>query len=114
MNLISNAIDALDEYNSQFSYEEKTKNPHQILIRTEFDLNSDTITIYFKDNGPGIPEDIFNSIFEQFFTTKSVGKGTGLGLSISRQIIEEKHQGKLSCNSSLGEGTEFTIKLPVE
>ncbi|MEO1429964.1 MAG: response regulator [Cyanobacteria bacterium J06633_8] len=114
MNIISNSIDALDEYSSQFSYEEKTKNPHQILIKTEFDLNNDIVTIHFKDNGPGIPEDILNSIFEQFFTTKSVGKGTGLGLSISRQIIEEKHHGKLSCNSSLGEGTEFTIKLPVE
>ncbi|AFY57161.1 histidine kinase,Response regulator receiver domain protein,histidine kinase [Rivularia sp. PCC 7116] len=114
MNIISNSIDALDEYNSHFSYEEKKKNPHQILIKTKFDLDSDIVTIYFKDNGPGIPEDIFKSIFEQFFTTKSVGKGTGLGLSISRQIIEEKHQGKLSCNSSPGEGTEFTIKLPVE
>ncbi|MBV6626841.1 MAG: response regulator [Rivularia sp. (in: Bacteria)] len=114
MNIISNSIDALDEYNSQFSYEEKKQNPHNISITTKYDLNSDTVTIHFKDNGPGIPDNILKSIFQQFFTTKSVGKGTGLGLSISRQIIEEKHQGELSCSSSPGEGTEFTIKLPVE
>ena len=114
MNIISNSIDALDDYNSQFSYEEKKTNPHHILITTEFDADSDRVSISFKDNGPGIPGDILKNIFEQFFTTKSVGKGTGLGLSISRQIVEEKHQGKLICNSLPGEGTEFAIELPVE
>ncbi|MEL6459904.1 MAG: response regulator [Cyanobacteria bacterium J06621_15] len=114
MNIVSNSIDALDDYNSQFSYDEKKKNPHHILITTEFDSDSDKVSISFKDNGPGIPGDILKNIFEQFFTTKSVGKGTGLGLSISRQIIEEKHQGKLICNSLPGEGTEFTVELPVE
>ena len=114
MNIISNSIDALDDYNSKLSYEEKKKNYSNILITTEFDPNSDKVSISFKDNGPGIPGDVLKSIFEQFFTTKSVGKGTGLGLSISKQIVEEKHQGKLICNSSLGEGTEFTIELPVE
>ncbi len=113
MNIISNSIDALDDYSKQFSYEEKTKNPHHILITTKLDSNSDKVTISFKDNGPGIPGDVLKSIFEQFFTTKSVGKGTGLGLSISRQIVEVKHKGKLICNSLLGEGTEFLMELPV-
>ncbi|NEQ21956.1 MAG: HAMP domain-containing histidine kinase [Microcoleus sp. SIO2G3] len=53
-------------------------------------------------------------MFDQFFTTKAVGKGTGLGLSISRRIVVETHGGSLSCNSVLGEGTEFVITLPVE
>lgn len=114
MNIISNAIDALDDYNSELSYEDKKKNTGQILITTKFDADSQKIIISFKDNGPGIPDDILTSIFEQFFTTKSVGKGTGLGLSISKQIVEEKHQGKLICNSVLGEGTELCIELPVE
>ncbi|MCJ8280692.1 MAG: ATP-binding protein [Rivularia sp. ALOHA_DT_140] len=114
MNIISNSIDALDGYNSQLSYQERQKHPSHILITTEFDANSDKVTISFKDNGPGIPGDVLKSIFEQFFTTKSIGEGTGLGLSISRQIIEEKHQGKLTCSSLPGEGTEFMIKLPVE
>ena len=114
MNIISNSIDALEDYNSQFSYEEKNQNPSHILITTEFDSDTDKVSISFKDNGPGIPSDVLGSIFEQFFTTKSVGKGTGLGLSISRQIVEEKHQGKLICSSLPGEGTEFMIKLPVE
>jgi len=52
-------------------------------------------------------------IFEQFFTTKPSGKGTNFGLSISRQIIEEKHNGRLKCFSVLGEGTEFLMEIPV-
>ncbi len=114
MNIISNSIDALDDYNSKLSYEEKNKNASNILITTEFDSNSDKVSISFKDNGPGIAGDVLKSIFEQFFTTKSVGKGTGLGLSISKQIVEEKHQGELVCNSVPGEGTEFTIELSAE
>ncbi|MEM9924261.1 MAG: response regulator [Cyanobacteria bacterium P01_D01_bin.50] len=114
MNIISNSIDALEDYNSQLSYEDKKKNPAQISITTKFDSNRQVVIISFKDNGPGIPNDIVKSIFEQFFTTKNVGKGTGLGLSISKQIVEEKHQGKLICNSVLGKGTELYIELPVE
>ncbi|MGB3651004.1 MAG: response regulator [Rivularia sp. (in: cyanobacteria)] len=114
MNIISNSIDALDDYSSKFSYQEKTKNPNSILITTEFDSDNDKVIISLRDNGPGIPSDVLQRIFEQFFTTKNVGKGTGLGLSISKQIVEEKHHGKLICNSVPGEGTEFLIELPVE
>jgi two-component system, NtrC family, sensor kinase len=67
----------------------------------------------FGDNGTGIPEAVKARIFEPTFTTKAVGKGTGLGLPISRQIIEEKHQGKLECFSTMGEGTEFVITFPL-
>lgn len=58
-------------------------------------------------------EEIKDKIFDNLFTTKAVGKGTGLGLAIARQIVEETHSGKLTCNSILGEGTEFLIEIPV-
>jgi signal transduction histidine kinase len=58
-------------------------------------------------------EELKTKIFDHLFTTKAVGKGTGLGLAIARQIIEEKHGGKLICNSILGKGTEFVIEIPI-
>jgi signal transduction histidine kinase len=58
-------------------------------------------------------EKIKSQIFNHLFTTKAVGKGTGLGLAIAKQIIEEKHGGKLSCNSCLSIGTEFIVEIPV-
>ena len=67
-----------------------------------------------NDNGSGIPAELQKRLFDPFFTTHPVGKGTGLGLSISYQIIVEKHRGKLDCNSTLGEGTEFVISLPIK
>ena len=74
--------------------------------------NEHEVFIKIRDNGPGIPEEIRRHIFEPFFTTKEVGKGTGLGLSISYFIITEHHGGKIEVESTLGEGTEFTITLP--
>jgi signal transduction histidine kinase len=71
------------------------------------------IVIHISDNGGGIPPEVQQKAFQPFFTTKAVGKGTGLGLSIARQIVEEKHQGRLSVTSQLGKGTEFTIALPL-
>jgi two-component system NtrC family sensor kinase len=65
-----------------------------------------------KDN-LGMTETVKNRIFRPFFTTKPNGKGTGLGLAISHQIIVEKHQGQLLCQSTPGQGTEFTIKIPM-
>jgi signal transduction histidine kinase len=58
-------------------------------------------------------EDVRQKVFDYLFTTKPVGKGTGLGLSISRQIVVEKHGGKLTCISSLGESSEFAIAIPI-
>ncbi len=80
-----------------------------ILIRTFSD--GEKVVIEISDNGIGIPEEKVAKIFEPFFTTKPVGKGTGLGLSIVYQIIE-KHNGKISVQSKLNEGTKFRIELP--
>ncbi len=71
------------------------------------------ISIRIADNGIGMSNEVREQIFDPFFTTKPVGKGTGLGLSICHQILVEKHNGKLHCNSVLGEGTEFSIEIPV-
>ncbi|MBD2626074.1 PAS domain S-box protein [Trichormus variabilis] len=104
MNILSNAIDALEEadlYNK----------PKEIHVITEM-INSDRLAIRIIDNGVGISEEIISKLFDPFFTTKDVGKGTGLGLSISYQIIVDKHNGNLSCHSTLGEGTEFIIEIP--
>ena len=83
-----------------------------IYIFTEV-VEPNLVKIHIADNGPGIPSEILNKIFDPFFTTKPVGKGTGLGLSICYQIIE-KHQGQLSVNSQIGQGTEFVITLPIQ
>ncbi|NET28555.1 response regulator [Okeania sp. SIO1I7] len=112
MNLIANAIDALEESNIGKTFEEIEATPNQITITTKVDRENQQIIIRIRDNGMGMKEEVKQKIFEHLFTTKGVGKGTGLGLSISRQIVEEKHGGKLSCNSVPGAGTEFEIALP--
>ena len=110
MNLISNAIDALDEWDIKRTSQERVQRPAQIEIKTNL-TDEDQILIVIKDNGPGISKDIQSRLFDPFFTTKPVGKGTGLGLSISYQVIVEKHMGKLWCQSELGQGTAFNIEL---
>lgn len=104
MNILSNAIDAL---------EDKPNLPNPTITITTQLIDSAWVAIHIADNGPGIPDEIYNRLFDPFFTTKAVGKGTGMGLSISYQIVTEKHNGYLSCQSSHGQGAEFIIKLPV-
>jgi two-component system NtrC family sensor kinase len=113
MNILSNAIDALDEVNANRTNEQIKADPSEITIHTSV-IDSQSVQISIADNGPGIPEDIQKKIFNPFFTTKIIGKGTGLGMSISHQIITEKHGGKLSFISQPGEGTEFIIELPIK
>jgi signal transduction histidine kinase len=107
MNILINAIQALDNSNYQ-----ETKTEGVISISTQL-LNSDKVSISIQDNGPGIAPDIKPKIFDPFFTTKPVGKGIGLGLSISYQIVVDKHNGEIECFSIPGIGTEFLIKLPL-
>jgi signal transduction histidine kinase len=111
MNILANAIDALEESNNGRIFEEIKANPNCIKITTSAADNVVKIAIY--DNGKGMSEEVKSKIFGHLFTTKAVGKGTGLGLAIARQIVEETHGGKLSFNSVLGEGTEFIIEIPV-
>lgn len=114
MNILNNAVDALEEsVNSLSLVEDKRQitNP-QILIQTALSEDKQ-VKICIADNGVGIPENILPRLFDPFFTTKPVGKGTGLGLSISYQIITEKHRGNLRCISSCGQGAEFIITIPL-
>jgi len=114
MNIIANAIDAVDSQNLNRSFAEIEANPHLIVLTTELAEDKSCILIKIKDNGMGMTPEIKNQIFDNLFTTKPVGKGTGLGLAISRQIIEEKHGGKIECYSTIGEGSEFVIELPIK
>ncbi|MDY6805528.1 MAG: AAA family ATPase [Cyanobacteriota bacterium] len=113
MNLISNAVDALEESNAGLSYRAIEANPNRITLRTRVLLGENAVEIRIADNGPGIAQEVQQRLFEHLFTTKAVGKGTGLGLSIARNIVEEKHGGKLSVVSMPGEGAEFAIVLPI-
>lgn len=112
MNIISNAIDAVYSDRPGSSSVKSEDYRRQITITTET-LKNNYVSIRIADNGPGIADSVKTRVFDPFFTTKPVGQGTGLGLSISHQIIVEKHNGTISCNSEIGKGTEFTIKIPV-
>ncbi|MEH2369353.1 trifunctional serine/threonine-protein kinase/ATP-binding protein/sensor histidine kinase [Nostoc sp.] len=111
MNLLANAIDALDESNQGRSFEENKAHPNCITITTSVENN--LVKIAIADNGKGMTEEVKSKIFDHLFTTKAVGKGTGLGLAIARQIVESTHGGKLSFNSVMGLSTEFIIEIPV-
>jgi len=116
MNILNNAIDALDEANSRKSPLETETDPSTIRICTEFSQESTSnpqVVIRIADNGGGMTEEVRLRAFDPFFTTKPVGEGAGLGLAISYQIIVELHKGQLHCNSSPGEGTELVIQIPI-
>jgi len=109
MNLLSNAIDAIEEKLEQGGY--ATENP-QIEITTSLS-SGDRVEVRIADNGTGMTPEIQEQVFNTYFTTKPLGKGTGLGLSLSQQIINERHSGQLRCDSQPGEGTTFIIELAV-
>ena len=111
MNILANAIDALEESNLEQTMVEMKANSNRIIIIIFREDNLAKITI--ADNGKGMSEQVQSKIFDQLFTTKNVGKGTGLGLAIARKIVEETHGGKLIFHSVLGKGTEFFIEIPV-
>lgn len=100
MNLIANAIDALEE----------VKQPKICISTRRVGLQ---IFITIADNGVGMTEEMSHKLFQPLFTTKPFGKGTGLGLSIARQIIEEKHDGQIKVISEYQKGSQFIISLPI-
>jgi signal transduction histidine kinase len=111
MNILANAIDALEESNTGRSFSEIKDNPNQIIIMTS--IQDKSVKIAIADNGKGMTESVKEKIFDHLFTTKQVGKGTGLGLAIARQIVVEKHGGSIDCVSVPGQGTKFMIQLLV-
>ncbi len=138
MNLLSNAIDALEEsrmQNSEFlvGNSQDPISPPSITISTEVkevrsrenspqssldSKETDSVAIAYAviriaDNGSGMTEEVCQHVFDPFFTTKSVGKGTGLGLSISYQIVVKKHGGRIQCFSAPEQGTEFVVEIPI-
>ncbi|MEH2304931.1 AAA family ATPase [Nostoc sp.] len=128
MNILSNAIDALED-SFVIDHQSLVNDKEQITKDIESSLtshlvgkihifteltDSKTAIIRIGDNGSGMTKAVQQKIFDPFFTTKSVGSGTGLGLSISYKIIVDKHKGSLTCDSTPGEGTKFTIEIPMQ
>ena len=112
MNVLANAIDALDERNRGKTFKEIEKEPNRITIGTELSEDNQQAIVRIADNGTGMGQEVKARLFEQGFTTKEVGKGTGLGMAIAHEIVES-HAGAIACRSELGEGTEFIISLPL-
>ena len=96
-NLLDNAIDAAPAHG-------------RVVIRTA--LEDTAVVVEVGDNGPGIPPDLLDRIWEPFFTTKDVGSGSGLGLDITRRIVVREHGGQISVSSVPGD-TRFTVRLPI-
>jgi signal transduction histidine kinase len=122
MNLLNNAIDALETQPSPRKITISTSvasrhwsvvsgNDNQITNNKQQTTNY--VVIRIADNGCGMTEEVRKKIFDPFFTTKSVGRGTGMGLSISYQIVVETHKGHINCISAPGQGTEFIVEIPV-
>jgi PAS domain S-box-containing protein len=88
-----------------------TETRGRIRITTRRDGDSAVVSI--ADTGGGIPEAVRHRVFDPFFTTKEVGRGTGQGLAIARSVVVEKHQGELTFETQMGQGTTFTIRLPI-
>jgi two-component system NtrC family sensor kinase len=117
INILANAIDALDEVTYPPKTDETSANESSpplptITIRTVM-VDQQWVEVAIANNGPPIPEALCQRIFEPFFTTKPVGKGTGLGMSISYQIIVDRHAGQITCQPT-AEGTEFQLRIPLQ
>jgi len=119
MNVLANAIDAIEEamgkdnLSPKLGQESGGVKSGRIRIKTEFDSARQMGVIRIADNGMGMEQAMQPEIFEPFFTTKPVGKGAGIGLAIGKEIVVEKHGGKLTCISAPGDGAEFIVEIPL-
>jgi signal transduction histidine kinase len=104
LNLLKNAAQAIHQ-------RPQPSEPGRITLRTR--LNPPWAEIQVEDNGVGMPEAVRKRTFEPFFTTKEIGQGTGLGLSVSYFIITNNHKGQMEVQSAPGQGTCFTLRLPL-
>jgi signal transduction histidine kinase/CheY-like chemotaxis protein len=107
LNLIVNAAHAMESKLGESPQEKGT-----LTVRTWCDENA--VFIQIQDTGTGIPADIHDRIFNPFFTTKNVGRGTGQGLAIARSIVVDRHGGEISFQTEIGQGTTFTVKIPIQ
>jgi signal transduction histidine kinase len=98
MSLLLNAVQSIEDRGT-------------ITVRNGFDASGAWITI--EDSGCGMPQAVRTRLFEPFFTTKAVGQGTGLGLSVAWDIVVNKHMGRIDVQSEPGQGSRFTLWLPI-
>jgi signal transduction histidine kinase len=103
LNLLINASHAIQD--------RKANTPGTIRVQTRH-LGAEVV-VTISDTGCGIPESIRQKIYDPFFTTKEVGRGSGQGLAIARSIIVDGHGGQIECESKVGEGTTFYVRLPI-
>jgi len=107
LNLLTNAFYAVNEKLK------KSSGNYEPLVSISTKKTGKKVTIKISDNGNGIPQSVLSKIFQPFFTTKPTGEGTGLGLSLSYDIITKGHGGELKVETNEGQGTIFSIVLPV-
>jgi signal transduction histidine kinase len=108
LNVMNNACYAV------WNKSQNTADDYTPEISISVSSSEDTLLVTIADNGEGMTDEVKQRLFENFFTTKPIGQGTGLGMSITRDIIENKHGGKLSFTSTEGRGTTFTFTIPVK
>ncbi|WP_414574008.1 sensor histidine kinase [Nostoc sp. CCY 9925] len=113
MNVLVNAIDALEAASEERNFEATKTKPNHIRIQTQLDQSNHNAIVQIYDNGIGMCEDVKQRVFDHMFTTKPVGKGIGLGMAIAYQIVVEKHAGSIEVDSTPGRETEFTIRIPL-
>jgi signal transduction histidine kinase len=108
LNLMNNACYAV------WHKQQKTSENYSPEINVQVFSKDEHIVITIADNGEGMTEEVKQHLYENFFTTKPIGKGTGLGMNITRDIIENKHGGKITFESTEGEGTTFVLCIPIK
>jgi signal transduction histidine kinase len=110
MNLLVNAIHAIQDPENRANQNGRT-GPNTITIHTSYKSSEDLVLVAIQDTGKGIPPENLAKVFDPGFTTKGVGVGTGLGLALCYRIVE-KHHGRILIDSTVNQGTTFTVEIP--